>query len=177
MHSKHLLNKCTHEWRAAKSFIDMCKGGTSWLLHLLLITYITSPWQEETNLHLWQSFNPWSSGEWLGSCSVPLFGQRRDQDIQLLRLQTVCTPSGPHVDNCWTALSLTSSLSLSLPSLESFPHLLPFVSLPRWNAVKENEQKWGNVSPTSNTHYSYYYYDSISLKSPGSCTDKADPKM
>lgn len=37
---------------------------------------------KRSDLHLGQSFSPWSSRQMTRSCLVSLFGQRKDHDIQ-----------------------------------------------------------------------------------------------
>ena len=127
-------------------------------------------------IFIWGSLlAPGAAGKWLGSCLVPLFGQRKVQDIQLLRLQTAL-PSEPHVHNCWSAYSLKRKQNTDISGLH---FLFVFLSLSSYSrgfspaplccpsslkSCKENYvKKWENMF-TSNTCYSYYYYSTISLK-------------
>lgn len=141
------------EWINTKSFRDIYEFGTCWILQLPAphhIHFKPSAGRRDQIFSFGILFSPWVIVAGDRGCSVPLSGQRKDQDIQLLRLQTVCISHQVHVWTIagqlppWTEKILKSQLFHFLPvsDFSFFSRVFPIPSpLSPLLTVKSCEEK------------------------------------
>lgn len=157
---------------------------------LPLTTYISSHWQEDTQIFSFCSLlAPGAVAKDWGAVQFLCLGREKTKTFSYWDCRLSALHSGPRVDNCWTLPPWTENkilksqlftfcvwLSLSLSSFSREFSPPPPLCLPSsLKSCEETQVKSGKMC-SHLTHFTLITNNTIPLKSPGCCANKANPR-